>query len=59
MGKNSHNESGAAVYGLGFIGAAIYFISHAASFGAGIIGFFKSIVWPAILVYELLKYINI
>jgi hypothetical protein len=41
-----------AVYGMGFIGAAVYFISHAAGFWAGVIGFLKALVWPAFLVYE-------
>ncbi len=44
-----------AIYGLGFIGAAVYFISHAASFWMGLIGFLKAMVWPAFLVYEALK----
>ena len=44
-----------AVYGLGLIGAAVYFISHAAGFWLGVLGFLKALVWPAILVYELLK----
>ncbi|KPK84330.1 MAG: hypothetical protein AMS27_10280 [Bacteroides sp. SM23_62_1] len=44
-----------AVYGLGFIGAAIYFISQATSFWIGVLGFLKAIVWPAFLVYEALK----
>ena len=52
--KENTNSSN-AVYGLGFIGALIYFISHATSFVAGVIGFFKALVWPAILVYEVLK----
>lgn len=43
------------VYGMGFIGAAIYYISHATSFWMGVLGLFKSIVWPAFLVYEALK----
>ncbi len=46
---------GGAVYGLGFIGAAVYYISTAASFWAGVLGFLKAIVWPAFLVFELLK----
>lgn len=46
-----------AVYGLGFIGAAVYYISTAASFWAGVLGFLKALVWPAFLVYELLKYL--
>lgn len=49
------NASGGVVYGLGLIGAAIYFISHAATFWVGVLGFLKAIVWPAILVYEALK----
>lgn len=44
-----------AVYGLGFIGAAVYYISHATGFVMGLIGFLKAIVWPAFLVYEALK----
>ena len=47
--------SGGAVSGLGFIGAAIYYISHAASFWMGVLGFLKAIVWPAFLVYAALK----
>ena len=53
-------QSGAcsgAVYGLGFIGAAVYFISHAGGFWAGVLGFFKAIVWPAFLVYEAFKHL--
>lgn len=47
-----------AVYGLGFIGAAIYFISHATGFWVGVLGFLKALVWPAFLVYELLKFVG-
>ena len=45
-----------AVYGLGLIGAMVYFIGHATTFWVGVVGFFKAIVWPALLVYEVLKY---
>jgi hypothetical protein len=44
-----------AVYGLGLIGAAIYFISQATGFWMGVLGFLKAIVWPAFLVYEAMK----
>lgn len=40
------------MYAMGFIGAAVYFISHAVSFWGGVTGFLKAIVWPAFLVYE-------
>jgi hypothetical protein len=46
------------VYGLGFLGALVYYISHATSFWAGVLGFFKAILWPGFLVYELLKYLQ-
>ena len=54
--RHSH---GNAVYGLGFIGAAIYFISQATSFWMGVLGFLKALVWPAFLVYESLKYLDV
>ena len=47
-----------AVYGLGLIGAAVYFIGHATTFWIGVLGFLKAIVWPALLVFEALKYLN-
>jgi hypothetical protein len=46
------------LYGLGFIGALVYYISTATSFWVGVLGFFKAVFWPAFLVYELLKYLN-
>ena len=48
----------ASVYGLGFLGALVYYISHATTLWLGVLGFFKAIFWPAMLVYELLKYLN-
>jgi hypothetical protein len=45
---------GGAVYGLGLIGAAVYFIQHATSLGDGLFGILKAILWPAFLVYQAL-----
>jgi hypothetical protein len=50
---------GGAVYGLGFIGAAIYYISNATGFWMGVLGFLKALVWPAFLVYQSLKFFGI
>ena len=50
--KNINHGGGNAVYGLGLIGAAIYFIGHAGGFWLGVLGFLKALVWPAILVYQ-------
>ncbi len=52
------NASSGAVYGLGLIGAAIYFISSATSFWLGGLGFLKALVWPAFLIYEAFKYLG-
>jgi hypothetical protein len=46
------NHGSNAVYGLGLIGAAIYYIGQATSFWIGVLGFLRAIVWPAFLVYE-------
>jgi len=49
---------GGAVYGLGFIGAAVYYISTSTGFWNGVLGFLKALVWPAFLVYEALKFLG-
>ncbi len=44
-----------AVYGLGFIGALVYFIQHADTFAQGLLGLLKALVWPALIVYKFLE----
>jgi len=56
--QNNHPTSG-VIYGLGLIGAAIYFISTAATFWLGVLGFLKALVWPVFLVYEVFKYLAV
>ncbi|MCC6934232.1 MAG: hypothetical protein IT406_00850 [Candidatus Yanofskybacteria bacterium] len=51
----TNRSSSGAVYGMGFIGAAVYFIQQATSFGSGVVGFLKAIVWPAFMVYKLFQ----
>lgn len=46
---------GGAVYGLGLIGALVFYIQQADGFWAGVVGVLKAIVWPAFLVYEAFK----
>lgn len=53
--KASCGATGGAVYGLGFIGAAVYYIQVSSSFWGGALGFLKALVWPAFLVYEALR----
>lgn len=52
----NHGSSG-VIYGLGFIGAVVYFIQNAATFQDGVIGVAKALVWPALLVYKLLGFL--
>ena len=40
-----------AVYGLGFIGALVYFVGQSTTFWMGVVGILKAIVWPAYAVY--------
>lgn len=57
--KNWHKHAGCGgIYGLGFIGALIYYISTASSFWIGVLGILKALVWPAFLVFEVLKYLG-
>lgn len=53
----NHGKAGMG-YCMGFIGAAVYYISTAAGFWAGVLGVLKAIVWPAFLVYGLLKFLG-
>jgi hypothetical protein len=54
-----NNATGGAIYGLGLIGAAVYYIQAATGFWMGVVGFLKALVWPAFLVYEALKQLAI
>ena len=55
--RNVHYRanSGDAVYGLGVIGAAIFYIGQATTFWLGALGLLKAFVWPVLLVMEALK----
>ena len=57
MNQMNQGTSG-AVYGLGFIGAAIFFIKTATSFGVGALGVLKALVWPAVLVYKAFEFLG-
>jgi len=56
--KNIYRNASEAVYGLGFIGAAVYFIQQANTFWMGVLGVLKAIVWPALMVYRLLDFLK-
>ncbi|MGV3508449.1 MAG: hypothetical protein ACO1N7_04105 [Sphingobacteriaceae bacterium] len=56
--KKKINDQSSVIYGMGFIGALIYFIQHATTFGAGVLGFLKSLIWPVILIYKLFEFLK-
>lgn len=56
-GSGSSGIVGAS-YFMALIGAAVYYIQPTNTFGAGFIGFLKALVWPAFLLYDLLKFLN-
>ncbi len=44
-----------AVYGLGLIGALVWFWQDADGFGEHVVGILEALVWPAFLVYDAFK----
>jgi hypothetical protein len=56
--SNSGTGIAGATYFMGFIAAAVFYIQNAVSFGTGVLGFLKAIVWPAFLVYNLLEFLK-
>lgn len=58
MCSKSCSSSG-CLYFVGFIGAAVYYISTATGFWGGVVGLLKAIVWPAFLVHGLLKFLGL
>ncbi len=51
-GKGS---AGGVIYGLGLVGAGVYFLQHADTFWMGALGVLKAIVWPALVIYRVLE----
>jgi hypothetical protein len=48
---------GNAVYGLGLVGALVYYIQHAHGFWPVVVGVLKALVWPAFVIYDLLTFL--
>ena len=57
-GSSGGGAAAGGIYGMAFIGAVIYFIQHADTFWMGVLGIFKAIVWPAILIYKVLEFLK-
>lgn len=55
MAGKSSGAGGGAVYGLGFIGAAVFYFQQADTFWMFVLAIPKALIWPGIVVFELLK----
>ncbi|MEK7080898.1 MAG: hypothetical protein AAB902_00690 [Patescibacteria group bacterium] len=53
---NKGSSPAGVVYGLGFIGAAIYFLQHSNTLLTGVLGILKALVWPAFVVYKIFEF---
>ena len=53
------DHGGGAVYGIGLVGALIYFIHTATSFWDGVVGVLQALVWPAYFVYYIFNYLKL
>ena len=51
-------KGGSAIYGIGGIGALVYYLQNADSFSGVLIGILKSIVWPAFLTHRLFGFLG-
>ncbi|OPY36413.1 MAG: hypothetical protein A4E35_01952 [Methanoregula sp. PtaU1.Bin051] len=49
---------GGALYGLGFLGALVYYLTTATDLVSGLFGIIKALLWPAFLVYGVMKFIG-
>jgi uncharacterized membrane protein len=59
--KHHHHYGGGsscAVYGLGLIGALVYYFQQPLTFQEGVMVFLKALVWPAFLIYKVFTIIK-
>ena len=47
-----------AIYCLGVIGAAVYYVQQSTSFWDGVLGVLKGIVWPAMMTYKVMQLLH-
>ena len=56
--RPSGAQSGGAVYGLGLLGAMVWYWKRATGIRGHVAGVLKAFVWPAFLVYDAFKAFN-
>ena len=53
--SNGVAAGGGAIYGLGILGAWVWFFQQAHSFFGFVLAFFQGLFWPAFMVYDVFK----
>ena len=56
--RRGSGSSSDAVFGLGLIGAEVWFWRQADGFGEHVVGLLKGLVWPAFLVHDALRAVS-
>lgn len=56
--KVVNQGSGGAFYFFGGIGALVYYLQLADGFTEVVVAILKSIVWPAFVIYDLMKFLD-
>lgn len=49
------NAGSGAIYGLGMLGAVVYYLQHATTLMDGLIGIIKAVFWPGVVLYKVLE----
>lgn len=48
-----------AIYGIGMLGALVYYIQHATSFWNGALGVVEAVFWPAMVIYRVFDLLHL
>lgn len=54
-----NNAGSGAIYGIGVLGALVYFIQTATSFVDGVVGVIFAFFWPGVVLYKVLGLLNL
>lgn len=57
--SRTHGPSGDTVYGMGVVGAFVYFFPQITSISSFFMVLIKSIIWPGLLVYQALSLLKL
>jgi hypothetical protein len=58
MGGTSRGSADQPIYGLGLIGAAVWYWQQADGFWGHVWGLVEAVLWPAFVVYDLLDHLG-